>query len=118
MIEQGDSVFLYTYGVIEALDPIRLGVGRDRLRSIWARVGDSSPERAASAVLDEIDAFWRDVVPTQSIISVMTRPEAEALHKEVEAVRGGRVPRTGTALVVLGSCEAFNDAHLAPNARI
>lgn len=60
VLREGDLLFLYTDGVIEAHDPDRQLFGKERLQQFLRRCKSGSAERIVDELLQEIQLFCRD----------------------------------------------------------
>ena len=113
VIEVGDSLLLYCAGLTNALDPLNLGWGLDRLRAIWRRRGGIAPGEAIAAILADVQAF-RDRALVGKIETFPTLAEAAGnpglthlglLRMEAHQLRGRAAPLDEMTLVVLGMHE-------------
>jgi hypothetical protein len=110
LLEVGDSLLLYTDGLTDALDPIRMGWGLDRLRAIWHRRGDAAPGEAMAAVLGDVEVF-RDRGLSGEIEAMLTLeqamqtdrfPDAGLLRAEALQLRSHPEQTWDMSLIVLG----------------
>ncbi len=72
-LEAGDSVFLYTDGVTEAVDANDEMFGDIRLRDCLERVGNLSPKEIVEAVISEVQLFSKEVPQTDDITCLALR---------------------------------------------
>ena len=108
-IQPQDSLLLCSDGVVNALDPVGFGAGRDRLELIWQRRGDVPPEEAAARVMADIQAF-RDRALLGDLETLPTLKGAheggtpiEPLRMEAQWLRAHAAQRDDMTLVVLGT---------------
>ena len=57
LLESGDVLYLYTDGVVEAMDANHALYGVDRLKAVLNRNGDLAPETLLKRVKEDVDVF-------------------------------------------------------------
>ena len=72
----GDTLFLYTDGVTEAMDPDNAEFGMDRLQAVFAGGGPQSAEAANEAVFAAVREFTRGAQQSDDITCLTVRREA------------------------------------------
>jgi sigma-B regulation protein RsbU (phosphoserine phosphatase) len=73
VLEDGDSIFLFTDGVTEAFDANDEMFGEIRLRDCLSRVGNLPPDEIVEAVISEVELFSKDVPQADDITCLILR---------------------------------------------
>lgn len=86
-LDDGDMVFLYTDGVIEAFDTDGNEFTSQRLAKVLGWHGWHTPDKLIGAVLDAVRAFERGAVQTDDITCVAVRFDRSGLEGGWEEIR-------------------------------
>ena len=66
-LRPGDSIFLYTDGITEAMDPSGKLYSEERLEELLGRLPDLDAKQRVQAVLDDVNAFARGATQSDDI---------------------------------------------------
>ena len=72
-LSPGDTIVLFSDGIVEALNAAGEEFGEERVRAIVETRGSEPPERVLDALLGSLEAFTRGVAQTDDLTAVVVR---------------------------------------------